>query len=222
MKFETRPQHESITETMPFYTKDIKSAQRHLQRVDPVMNSIIQQVGPFRAKAQRDRFMTLVRSIVFQQISGAAASTILGRLEELLEPNSIAPDSLMEFTVDELRTVGLSRQKATYVLDLATKVHTGAVELRTIGRKDNHAVIAELIQIKGIGIWTAQMFLMFSLARMDVLPVDDLGIQNAIKRFYKPRGKLTKQKIENIAQPWQPYSTVACWYLWRSLDISDA
>lgn len=204
---------------MPFSTQHIQAARSHLQRQDPVMKTIIKRVGPFTARTHRDRFLTLVRSIVSQQISGAAARTILGRFDDLVAPDKIKPETVIPYSPDDLRAVGISRQKASYVLDLAGKVHSGTINLASLARQNNDGVITELTQVKGIGVWTAQMFLMFSLGRLDVLPVADLGIQNAIKKQYKPRGDLTKKKIEKIAQPWRPYATVACWYLWQSLKV---
>ena len=185
------------------------------------MKDIVRRVGPCTLKTRNDRFLMLVNSIVSQQISGAAARTILGRLHEALEPNNIRPEALIEFSVDDLRQIGISRQKAGYIIDLSNKVHGGEVNLRSISRKEDEAVIAELIQIKGIGRWTAQMFLMFSLGRLDVFPVDDLGIQNAIKKAYRPRGKFDRKRMEKYALPWRPYSTIASWYLWRSLEVED-
>ena len=127
--------------------------------------------------------------------------------------------TLLEFSVDGLREVGLSRQKATYVQSLAQHVVDGSVELSSIHKLDDEQAIASLIQIKGIGRWTAQMFLIFSLARLDVLPVDDLGIQTAVKRAYGLRKLPGKTKLEKIAQPWRPYASIASWYLWRSLEV---
>lgn len=186
------------------------------------MKQIIKRVGPFTGKTTRDRFLTLVRSIISQQISVAAARTILGRLETHVQPELISPSSLVEYTVDDLRAAGVSRQKAGYILDLASKVHDGTVELKKISRKSDEDAIAELTQIKGIGVWTAQMFLMFSLGRMDVLPTDDLGLQNAVKSAYDVRGELTKQKFEKIAKVWRPHATIASWYLWQSLEVPSA
>ena len=203
---------------MPFAAQDIKAARLHLQKTDPVMKKIIKQVGPFTAKTTRDRFLTLVRSIVSQQISGAAARTILGRLDDLVAPDKVTAEKLINYSIDQLRDVGISRQKASYVLDLSQKVNEGIVDLKSLSRKSDSDVINDLIQIKGIGTWTAQMFLMFSLGRMNVFPCDDLGIQNAIKRSYKTRGTLDKKKMLGMSQKWQPYCTVASWYLWRSLE----
>lgn len=206
---------------MAFVAQKVRAARLHLQKSDPVMKSIIKRVGPFTLKANRDRFQMLARSILSQQISTSAARTIRERLERATEPEGITPEAILRFDLEELRELGISRQKGTYLRDLAEKVQTNQVCLRTIARMPDDEVIANLTQIKGIGVWTAQMFLMFSLARMDVLPVDDLGLQNAIKKHYPVRGKLHRDKIHRIARPWRPYATVASWYLWRSLDLDD-
>ena len=205
---------------MPLSAQHVKQARLHLRKCDPILADIIKTVGPCTLKTQRDKFGMLVRSILSQQISTAAARTIRGRLEDLIKPNKIAPALLAGFEVDDLRAVGISRQKAGYILDLAQKVDVGEVNLKQTGRMDNEDVITELTKIKGIGRWTAQMFLMFSLGRLDVFPVDDLGIQNAIKKAYpKPRGDWNKDKLMKKAEPWQPYATIASWYLWRSLEL---
>ena len=204
---------------MPFAAQHIKAARLHLQKHDPVMKRIIKQVGPFTAKTSRDRFLTLVRSIVSQQISVAAARTILQRLKTLVEPEGIKPDTLKNYSIDELREAGVSRQKAGYILDLASKVADGTVNLKAMGRMKNADAIAELTQVKGIGVWTAQMFLMFALGRMDIFPTDDLGLQNAIKKAYEIKEELKKQKMEQIAESWGPHATVASWYLWQSLEV---
>lgn len=203
---------------MPFAAQHIKAARLHLQKADPIMKQIIKRVGPFTAKTTRDRFLTLVRSIVSQQISGAAARTIQNRLVEAIEPNRISPETILQFNIAQLRDLGVSRQKATYMLDLAEKVDVGNVDLKSIGKKSDNEIVEELTQIKGIGVWTAQMFMMFSLGRMDVFPDGDLGIQQGIKASYPVRGELTKAKMVKIAIPWRPYATVASWYLWRSLE----
>ena len=204
---------------MPIPAQHIKSARLHLQKKDATMKRIIKAVGPCTIKTKPDRFFMLVSSILSQQISGAAAKTIHGRLADAVKPEKISPDSLSGFDIDQLRQLGVSRQKATYILDLAEQVKTGQVVLKQLGRKSNEDVIGELTKIKGIGVWTAQMFLMFSLGRLDVFPIDDLGIQNAIKKHYPTRGELTRKKMETLAEPWQPYTTIASWYLWRSLEV---
>ena len=205
---------------MPFVAQHIKSGRLHLQKSDKVMKRIIKSVGPFTAKTKRDRFLTLVQSIVSQQISGAAARTILERLIKAVGPDPICPEALLKFSVDQLREIGVSRQKASYVLDLSRNVEAQAVNLKRIGRLSDDDVISELTRVKGIGVWTAQMFLMFSLGRLNVFPDGDLGIQQAIKKNYELDGELTKAVMLRIAEPWKPYATIASWYLWRSLEVN--
>lgn len=183
------------------------------------MKKIVKAVGPCTIKTRSNRFMTLVDSILSQQISGAAARTIHGNLVNALQPNKICPEALVKFDVDQLRSLGISRQKAVYILDLAGKVQEGEINLKGVSRLDDEGVIVELTKIKGIGPWTAQMFLMFCLGRLDVFPADDLGIQNAIRKHYQPRGQFNRNRMEKIAQPWRPYATIASWYLWRSLEV---
>ena len=206
---------------MSFSAQHIKAARLHLQKSDPVMKAIIRSVGPFTARVNRDRFLTLVNSIVSQQISGAAARTIQSRLADAVSPELISPTSLSRFDTDQLRELGISQQKAGYLLDLSQRVLRGSVDLAGLHRRSDDDVITELVQVKGIGTWTAQMFLMFSLGRLDVFPVDDLGIRNGIKLNYASRGKLTTARMEKIARPWRPYATVASWYLWQSLDVGE-
>ena len=210
---------------MPFYAQHVKAARLQLQKNDPVMKRIIKLVGPFHAKTKRDRFGTLVSSIVSQQISVAAARTINARLLEAtsssVESPKFTPEGILEFEIDGLREFGVSRQKASYVFDLAEKVHSGAVVLEGLQHQSDDAVIEILTQVKGIGVWTAQMFLMFSLGRMDIFPYDDLGIKNAIATHYQFDELPSKSKMLEMSKPWRPYSTVACWYLWQSLDLAD-
>ena len=203
---------------MPFYAQHIKQGRLHLMKSDPTMKRIIKQVGPFTAKTKRDRFATLVHSILAQQISVAAASTIRQRLLKALGEEGLTPANLLQFEVDQLREFGVSRQKATYALDLAGKVHQGDVNLQSIQKHDDEAAIVELTQVKGIGRWTAEMFLMFSLGRLDVLPVDDLGLRNAVQHFYELDSLPGADEMESLAEPWRPYATIASWYLWQGLD----
>ncbi|MDB2686346.1 DNA-3-methyladenine glycosylase [Mariniblastus sp.] len=184
------------------------------------MKKIIKLVGPFTAKTNANRFDVLVNSIVGQQISTAAATTIKGRLLEYLNDgkNKYCLDKLKRQSAESLKEVGVSRQKATYLLDLADKVDSGVVDLKKIGRKDNEAVIAELTQIKGVGVWTAQMFLIFSMGRLNVFPSGDLGIKNGIQRFYGLQDRPTEEQMQSIAEPWAPYESMASWYLWQGLS----
>jgi DNA-3-methyladenine glycosylase II len=194
----------------------------HLRAVDPILGDIINRVGPFRMKRRPDRFQALVRAIIFQQISGSAGQSILRRLDQLLQPGKISAENLLRFTPVQLRGAGVSPQKAGYLLDLSQKVFSEEVRLELLGRMTNDEVIAELTKIKGIGIWTAQMFLMFSLRRIDVFPHGDLGIRSALRKLYRLRKLPDEKRSLRIAAPWRPYATIASWYCWRSLDLDKA
>ncbi len=181
------------------------------------MRDVVQAVGPFTMRTRPDRFAALAGAIVGQQISGMAAQSIRNRMTERLG-GQVDAATLGKLTIDELREIGVSRQKATYLLDLAGKVASGEVILSQMGRKSDESIIEELTRIKGIGVWTAQMFLIFSLGRLDILPVDDFGIRTAIMRRYSLRDLPKPARIRKIAEPWRPYASVASWYLWQWLD----
>jgi len=198
----------------------IQAARRHLRAADPVLRSIIDRVGPYTLRFERDRFGLLVRSIVSQQISTTAARAIRQRLHALAEPAGLTADNLLRYSLDQLRGVGLSQQKASYIMDLAAKVADGTVDLRRIGRLPDEQVIETLIRVKGIGRWTAQMFLIFSLGRPDVFPHDDLGVRAAIRDHYGLADLPDKSTSHAIAAAWRPYASVASWYCWRSLDLA--
>jgi DNA-3-methyladenine glycosylase II len=198
---------------------NIQKARRHLRAADPVMKAVIEAVGPFTLRPQRDRFGMLVRSIISQQISTSAARSIRMRLQELAGPDGIQAARLSQFAPDEFRSAGLSPQKASYIADLACKVVDGTVDLRTIGRFSDERVVERLTEVKGIGRWTAQMFLIFSLGRLDVFPHDDLGVRSAIRDRYGLPELPDKQTALAIAAPWRPYSSVASWYCWRALEL---
>jgi DNA-3-methyladenine glycosylase II len=200
----------------------IQKARRHLRTADPVMKDIIAAVGPFSLGLERNRFRSLVCSIISQQISGSAATSIFKRLRTLAGPRGLNAANLAQFNLDELRSVGLSPQKALYITDLVRSVNEKAVNLRQIGRLSDEQVIAQLTQVKGIGRWTAQMFLIFSLGRPDVFPHDDLGVRMAIRDRYGLAALPDKRTALAIAAPWRPYATVASWYCWRSLDLEWA
>ncbi len=191
------------------------------------MRKLLKQLGPFTARASLDRLGALVDSILSQQISTAAAETIKGRFRSAYLRRATEMgysirqtrwEVLVSFDRAELQPLGVSPQKAGYLIDLAEKVSQGIVDLPRINRLSDEDVIHQLIQVKGIGRWTAQMFLIFSLARLDVLPVDDLGLRNAISHQYSLDVVPTFERIHQIANPWRPYATVATWYLWRSLE----
>lgn len=204
--------------------QDYARARRLLLRRDPVLAALIRKHGPCGlAAAQRaDHFSALVRAIVGQQLSTKAATTIHRRLIELVGNGVATPEAIATLTDAQLRSVGLSRQKTAYLRDLCAKVAGREVHLDALGRMTDDEVIAELTKIKGVGRWTAEMFLMFRLHRPDVLPVGDLGIVNAVKNVYRLRKKPTADRIEKIGEAWRPYRSVACWYLWRSLDNEPA
>jgi DNA-3-methyladenine glycosylase II len=198
----------------------IQSARRHLRAADPVMKAIIDAVGPYTLRFERDRFAMLVRSIISQQISTTAARAIRKRLQELAGAEGLTTANLVLLTTDELRSVGLPPRKAAYVTDLASKVNDGTVDLRRIGRLSDEQVVERLTQVKGIGRWTAQMFLILSLGRPDVFPHEDLGVRTAIRDRYGLPELPDKATCHAIATPWRPYASVASWYRWRSLDLA--
>ncbi len=202
---------------------DYRASVRHLKRVDPVLARVIDRVGPCRIQLRGagTHFQALARSIVFQQLSGKAAGTIHGRFAALFPGGEPEPASLLAFTDAQLRSAGLSRQKIGYLRDLSEKVASGALPLDAVDTMEDDELIAHLVQVKGIGRWTAQMFLMFRLGRRNVLPELDLGIQNAIRRAYGKRKRPSPKQVRAIGAKWSPHSTVACWYLWRSLENGD-
>jgi 3-methyladenine DNA glycosylase/8-oxoguanine DNA glycosylase len=192
----------------------------HLKRADDVLARVIDRVGPcrFRRRSKGSHFDALLRSIVYQQLSGKAASTILDRVLALYGRRYPRPPELLETPDDLLRGAGLSRQKLGYLRDLAAKVDTGEVPLARVGRLPDEEVITYLTRVKGIGRWTAQMFLIFRLGRPDVLPELDLGIQTAIQRAYGLPKRPAPADVLRIGATWRPHATVASWYLWRSLE----
>ena len=199
---------------------DADAAVKHLRRTDPVMRSIVKAVGPMGLKpgSRGDNFTTIARAIVGQQLSAKAAETIWNRLIAL-HPNGrkLLPEDIVAAADKAMRGAGLSAAKTLYLKDLATRVVSGEVRLDRLSRMDDERIIAELVPVKGVGRWTAEMFLIFKLGRPDVWPVDDLGIRNAVKRFYGLDP--TKDNMQTVAEPWRPWRSVASWYLWRSLSL---
>jgi len=191
----------------------------HLKRADPVLGTIIQRVGLCTIQYAEPDFETLVRSIVFQQLSGKSARAIFARLKEAAGGDSrITPEGILSLSPEEMRRVGLSRQKTRYLRDIAEKTQAGIINFRRLSRLSDDAVIEHLTAAKGVGVWTAQMFLLFALRRPDVLAMGDLGIRSAIRKAYRLRALPTHVKVEKIGKRWHPYCSVACWYLWRSQD----
>jgi len=200
-----------------------RPALAHLRHADPVLGGIIERVGPCRLEARRwgTHYDALVRSIVFQQLSGKAAGTIHDRFRALYPARRPRPDLVLATSDAELRGAGLSRQKIGYLRDLSARVADRSLPLAHLGRLPDDAIIEHLVQVKGIGRWTVQMFLMFRLGRPDVLPELDLGVQNAIQRAYGLRRRPTPKEVLKIGEPWRPWASVASWYLWRSLENGD-
>ena len=190
----------------------------HFRRHDPTLHGVIRLIGPYTLRPQRNRFAMLVRSIISQQISMAAARTIRERLETLVGDEGLQPAAIASLSPTQLRSVGLSKQKAAYISDLAHKVADGAVPLSRLGRMSDEAVIESLTTINGIGRWTAQMFLIFSLGRPDVFPVDDLGVRVALAQLYSLGEKPSREELAEIGRRWSPFATVGSWYCWRYLD----
>ncbi|QDS88310.1 DNA-3-methyladenine glycosylase [Rosistilla ulvae] len=190
----------------------------HLRAADPIMSQMIDDVGEFKMRRQRDRFGMLVRSIVSQQISTGAARSIHARLVQLAGDEGLTAENLARFSAEDLRTAGISMQKAKYLLDLTDKVIGGELNLRPIGRFSDAQIIEQLTIVKGIGKWTAQMFLIFSLGRMDVFPHDDLGVRAAIRKRYGLEELPDVATSQSIAANWRPYASVASWYCWQSLE----
>lgn len=198
----------------------VARALRHLRKSDPVLADVIRRVGAFQLEPRRGRFQSLVRSILAQQISTAVARSMLRKLEARLAPSKLTPVSLGQLSFEDLRAIGLSRQKATYLQDLTEKVVSKTVKLHRVHRLTDEEIIEELIQVKGIGRWTVQMFLIFCLGRPDVFAPDDFGLRSAIQRLYGLPELPKRAEAEEIAAPWRPHSTVASWYLWWSLELA--
>lgn len=199
---------------------DYARARRHLMRHDPVLGTLIRQIGPCELEQTRrvDRFAMTVRSIVAQQLSAKAAMTIHDRLVEAVGAPSLTPDAVLALDAARMRACGLSWAKVASVRDLATKVLDRSLALESLDKLDDDAVIEALTTVKGIGRWSAEMFLIFRLGRPDILPVGDVGVQRAMRRLYGLRKHPSPARMTALARPWRPYRSVACWYLWRSLD----
>jgi DNA-3-methyladenine glycosylase II len=197
----------------------MRKAISHLKNADPVMARLIGAVGPYKIVYREPDFTTLARSIVYQQVSGAAAATMISRLTAAAgRGGKLIPKKILELGAEGMRPCGISRQKASYLINLSEHTRSRAIEFGRLAELDNDEVIARLTQVKGVGVWTAHMFLMFALQRHDVLPTGDLGVRNAIWKAYQLEAPPPPSEMERIALPWRPYASVASWYLWRSLD----
>ena len=219
----------------------MRKAVIHLKKSDPILRSIIERVGPCRMTFREPTFHSLARAIVYQQLNGKAALTIFNRFAALAG-DPLTPEGILKLTPEQLRAVGLSKQKSSYLLDMAVRATRGELDFSRVAAMSDEEVIEHLTQVKGVGVWTAHMFLMFSLQRPNILPTGDFAIRMAVFKQYldkrstknglaktakksvrkaKPR-KITlptPAQMEKIAKSWAPYRSIACWYLWRSLEI---
>lgn len=206
---------------------DLDAAVAHLRRADPVLRAVIDELGPEglhdRAGQPADRYGALVRSIVGQQLSTKAALSIFNSLTARFGGRTPTPAEVLADDPEELRAAaGLSRAKVSFLRSLAEHVVDGSLELERLDELSDEEVIAELVAVRGLGTWSAHMFLMFTLRRPDVLPVGDLGIRRAFRDLYGLDGLASPAEMERIAEPWRPYRTIACRFLWRALNAVPA
>ena len=222
----------------------MRKAILHLKKCDPVMRRIIERIGPFKMQYGEPKFHSLAEAIIYQQLNGRAALTIFNRFAALAG-NPLTPEGILKVTPEQMRAAGLSKQKSSYLLDMAERAHGGTLDFSRLSEMSEDEVIAHLTQVKGVGVWTAHMFLMFTLRRPDILPTGDFGIRMAMYKSYmekraKRNGAVvtikvkkksdkkpekvkiilpTPEQMQKIAKRWEPYRSVACWYLWQSLDV---
>ena len=204
---------EKVISATPEYWAE---ACKHLMKKDRVMKRLIPQFGEASLQSRGDAFVTLARSIVGQQVSVKAAQTVWDRFALL--PRKITPTNVLKLKVDDMRAAGLSARKVEYIVDLALHFDNGALHVKTWSEMTDDAIIEELVAIRGIGRWTAEMFLMFHLMRPNVLPLDDVGLINGISRNYFSGEAVSRSEAREVAAAWAPYCSVATWYIWRSLD----
>ncbi len=200
------------------HSEMLQVAERHLESACPHMRRLIRRSGPCGLTVRPDGFEMLVRSITSQQISAAASRAIVNRLASALAPAPICPGSVSDLGQQRLLQIGYSARKASYVLGLAQRVLEGETDLDALADMPDDEVTRSLIEVRGIGEWTAHMFLIFSLGRPDVLPWGDLGVRQALQRFHGLDAPPGKRESLELAQPWRPYASVASWYCWRSVD----
>jgi DNA-3-methyladenine glycosylase II len=220
----------------------MRKAVLHLKKSDPLMRAIIERVGPCRMEFGEPTFHSLAEAIVYQQLNGKAAATIFNRFTALTG-DPVTPEGILKLSAEQLRAVGLSKQKSSYLFDMAERTQRRDLDFSKLADMTDEEVIEHLTQVKGVGVWTAHMFLMFTLQRANVLPTGDFGIRMAMHKHYldraakkkngtgktktkkriakAPKVKITlpnPEQMEKIAKRWEPYRSIACWYLWRSLD----
>lgn len=199
---------------------DYTIARKHLMKADPTLKLIIKRVGPcaLHAVAPREPFEALCMAIASQQLSTKAADTIFGRFCDLFPHRKPTPDRVMTLTDNQIRAVGFSRPKVSFIKDLAAQVLDGRLDLKGLKKRPDEEVMRQLVAVKGIGRWTAEIFLMFRLGRPDILPADDLGLMNAVQRAYGLRKRPDANRLRTMGERWSPHRSVASWYLWQSLS----
>jgi len=197
-----------------------KKAIRFLKK-DPKFTKIIQQVGKYNVKITKNRYRSLIEAIIAQQLSGSAAESILKRFRKLYKPNFPRPIEVLQTSDKKLRKVGLSKMKVIYIKELSKKIESRHLNMRNFSSMEDEQIIEHLTNVKGIGRWTAEMFLIFSMGRLDVLPVGDLGLKKGIQLIYSLNKLPTEEQIRPLAESWRPYRTVATWYIWKSLKKFD-
>ena len=188
---------------------------------DPKFAKIIMQVGDYNVKITKNRYQSLVESIISQQLSGYTANSIIKKFRKLYKSKFPKPEDVIKTSDPKLRTTGLSKMKIVYIKELSKKIESKELNMRKISTQSDEQVIEVLTGVKGIGRWTAEMFLIFSLGRLDILPVGDLGLKKGIQSMYSLKKLPEKEQIERLAESWKPYRTVATWYLWKSLQKFD-
>ncbi len=193
-----------------------RKAQRHLSRRDLILKQLIKLVGPCTLQPGAEAFPALVRAIIAQMISTKAARAIAARVETTLQPHGLTPAGVRAAGEEALRGAGLSRAKAQALLDLAGRAGSGELPLERLSEMSDDEVIACLVPVRGIGRWTAEMFLIFALGRLDVLPVDDFGLRAGVQETYQLPALPSRAELRERAEPWRPYRTIATWYFWRS------
>jgi DNA-3-methyladenine glycosylase II len=196
----------------------MRKAILHLQAADPVIAAIIERVGAYRIQFRDPGFETLVKSIVYQQLSGRVAQVIFGRLLAAVPEGLLTTESVLALRPAKMRKLGLSKQKTLYIRDLARHTRDGMIDFPALAELTDAEVIERLTQVKGVGVWTAHMFLIFALRRTNVLPIGDLGIRAAVQKAYGLEEMPKPLEVEELGRRWHPYCTVAAWYLWRSLE----
>jgi DNA-3-methyladenine glycosylase II len=195
---------------------------RHLKKNDPILARIITKARPINFELDHDHYEAIVGSIIFQQLAGAAARAILNRFKDLYGGHLPSPREYLSTEESKLRSSGLSPQKISYIKDLAERLESGRLNLTRLEDLSDEDAMNELDDVRGIGRWTAEMFLLFKLGRTDVLPVDDLGLRKAAKQAYRLRKLPTRERFEQLAEKWHPYSSISTLYLWRSMEKPEA